>query len=159
MTITEPAKNKPRCRVSVSPAFVAQCFPDLQQHVQRQQVQLQFTVDGVDSTPAGASLGAGVAAGTNMIHCLSSFWDCKLHIMCEIPSCRLFLDTRSHPLCHALHAILKSIVQSHQLVAITAVLIQYQHCPGGRFLLISRQACADMLTTQQLLQNRCCRWS
>ncbi|WIA40914.1 hypothetical protein OEZ86_004574 [Tetradesmus obliquus] len=60
-TITEPAKNKPRCRVSVSPAFVAQCFPDLQQHVQRQQVQLHFTVDGVDSTPAdGAEAHAGI---------------------------------------------------------------------------------------------------
>ncbi|WIA20599.1 hypothetical protein OEZ85_004983 [Tetradesmus obliquus] len=61
VTITEPAKNKPRCRVSVSPAFVAQCFPDLQQHVQRQQVQLHFTVDGVDSTPAdGAEAHAGI---------------------------------------------------------------------------------------------------
>ncbi|WIA17233.1 hypothetical protein OEZ85_014107 [Tetradesmus obliquus] len=52
--IKEPTRNKPSCRLHVSPAFLAKCFPDLQQqHGQRQQVQLCSSVDGADSTPAG----------------------------------------------------------------------------------------------------------
>uniref|UniRef100_A0A383W8V3 Uncharacterized protein n=1 Tax=Tetradesmus obliquus TaxID=3088 RepID=A0A383W8V3_TETOB len=51
--IKEPTRNKPSCRLHVSPAFLAKCFPDLQQqHGQRQQMQLRFSVDGADSTPA-----------------------------------------------------------------------------------------------------------
>ncbi|WIA37455.1 hypothetical protein OEZ86_014372 [Tetradesmus obliquus] len=68
--IKEPTRNKPSCRLHVSPAFLAKCFPDLQQqHGQRQQVQLRFSVDGADSTPAD---GIEAHAGIGGYHCCRS---------------------------------------------------------------------------------------
>jgi hypothetical protein len=42
--------------VQLPPGFAAKCFPSLQQHGQQQRVQLRFTVDGEDSTPAAGAL-------------------------------------------------------------------------------------------------------
>lgn len=64
------AEQKP-IRPDMPKAFLAKCFPDLQQrHGQRQQVQLRVAVNaqpGADSTPTGATGRAGVIACMPML--------------------------------------------------------------------------------------------